>query len=295
MRGDGHIWCGRVNAMNQPYIRLHDGNRIPQIGAGVLRIDNGDVSSVIEMTLEAGYRHIDTAAGYGNEEGVGLGLVRSGFATGENRERLWLTTKLRDSEQGYDSARAAFERQISLLKTDYVDMYMIHWPTPFNWRSEETWKAFTQLRSAGVVKTLGVCNFMPSDLDRLYAAVGEYPTVNQIELHPTFQQREVVEYCKNHGIAVQAYSPMARGADLDAGGCELKKIAENHNATVAQVILAWHLLRGTIIIPKSVHRNRLVENLASLHVSLNEKEMAFIDSLNTNTRAGHDPATFSYS
>lgn len=281
--------------MNQPYIRLHDGNRIPQIGAGVLRIDNGDVSAVVEDALEVGYRHIDTAAGYGNEEGVGLGLERSGFAHGENRERIWITTKLRDSEQGYDSALKAFERQLKLLKTDYVDMYMIHWPTPFDWRSEETWKAFTELRASGVVKTLGVCNFMPSDLDRLYAAVGEYPTVNQIELHPTFQQCEVVEYCKQHGIAVQAYSPMARGADLDAGGSKLAKIAERHDASVAQVILAWHLRRGTIIIPKSVHKVRLAENLNSMHIALSESEMAFIDGLNTTTRAGHDPATFSYS
>lgn len=281
--------------MNQPYIRLNDGNRIPQIGAGVLRIDNGDVSEVVETALEVGYRYIDTAAGYGNEEGVGLGLERAGFASGENRARIWLTTKLRDSEQGYDSALRAFDRQLKLLKTDYVDMYMIHWPTPFDWRSEETWKAFTELRSAGVVKTLGVCNFMPTDVDRLYNAVGEYPAVNQIELHPTFQQREVVAYCKEHGIAVQAYSPMARGADLNAGGEELEKIAQNHHSTVAQVILAWHLERGTIIIPKSVHKNRLVENLESMHVGLNDAEMSFIDGLNTLTRAGHDPATFSYS
>ncbi|MFC0265272.1 aldo/keto reductase [Alloscardovia macacae] len=278
-----------------PAITLNDGRSIPQIGAGVLRIDNGDVARVVQNALEVGYRHIDTAAGYGNEDGVGRGLAEAGFATGENRERLWLTTKLRDSEQGYDSARKAFDRQLALLRTDYVDMYMIHWPTPFDWRSEETWRAFTELRADGRVKTLGVCNFMPSDLDRLYAEVGEYPAVNQIELHPTFQQRDVVEYCRDHGIAVQAYSPMARGADLTAGGAELENIAKNHQATVAQIILAWHLQNGTIIIPKSVHRDRLAENLASAQITLTSQDIAFLDSLNTQTRAGHDPATFSYS
>ncbi|WP_018143354.1 aldo/keto reductase [Alloscardovia criceti] len=276
-------------------VQLHDGLSIPQIGAGVLRIDNDDVSRVVEDALEVGYRHIDTAAGYGNEEGVGQGLINAGFAQGDNRTSLWLTTKLRDSEQGYDSALRAFERQLKLLQTDYVDMYMIHWPTPFDWRSDKVWKAFTELRQSGVVKTLGVCNFMPSDLDRLFDQMGEYPTVNQIELHPTFQQREVVQYCIEHGIAVEAYSPMARGADLTAGGAQLESIAHKHNASVAQVILAWHISHNTVIIPKSVHKQRLEENLASAQISLDAQDIAFIDGLNTSTRAGHDPSTFSYS
>lgn len=279
----------------QLLVELNDGRSIPQIGVGVLRIENGDVSEVVEDALQVGYTHIDTAAGYGNEDGVGVGIERSGYSTGEQREKLWLTTKLRDSEQGYDSALRAFERQLGLLRTDYIDMYMIHWPTPFDWRSEETWKAFTRLRDESVVRTLGVCNFMPSDLERLYQAVGEYPAVNQIELHPTFQQRNVVEYCAEHGIAVQAYSPMARGADLTAGGERLEEIARAHQATVAQIILAWHLAHGTIIIPKSVHKERLIENLASSTIALSQEDIEFIDSLDTPHRAGHDPATFSYS
>ncbi len=279
----------------QLLVELNDGRSIPQIGVGVLRIENGDVSEVVEDALQVGYTHIDTAAGYGNEDGVGVGIERCGYSTGEQREKLWLTTKLRDSEQGYDSALRAFERQLGLLRTDYIDMYMIHWPTPFDWRSEETWKAFTRLRDESVVRTLGVCNFMPSDLERLYQAVGEYPAVNQIELHPTFQQRNVVEYCAEHGIAVQAYSPMARGADLTAGGERLEEIARAHQATVAQIILAWHLAHGTIIIPKSVHKERLIENLASSTIALSQEDIEFIDSLDTPHRAGHDPATFSYS
>ena len=200
-----------------PRITLSDGQRIPQIGLGVLRIGNGDVSAVVRAALESGYRHIDTAAGYGNEEGTGDGIRCAGFAAGKPRESLWVTTKVRDSQQGYDQTLRAFDAQLESLGLDYVDMYMIHWPTPFNWRSGDTWRAMAQLRSQGLVKSIGVCNFMPEHLDRLYGEVGEYPVINQIELHPTWQQRQAVEYCTHHGIAVQAYSPMARGADLTAG------------------------------------------------------------------------------
>ena len=194
-----------------PMIRLHDGAEIPQVGLGVLRIDDEGVTPVVESALAAGYRHIDGAAGYNNEGGVGRALVNAGYATGERRRDLWVTTKLRDSEQGYDSALKAFDRQIGLLQLEYVDMYMIHWPTPFDWRSGETWKAFVRLREEGRVRTLGVCNFLPEHLERLHEETGEWPTVNQIELHPTWQQREVTAFCREHGIAVEAYSPMARG------------------------------------------------------------------------------------
>ena len=169
---------------------------------------------VVESALEAGYRHIDGAAGYNNEAGVGRALAASGYNKGAKRETLWVTTKLRDSQQGYDSALKAFDNSLKLLQLDYVDMYMIHWPTPFDWRSTDTWKAFVKLRDEGMARTLGVCNFMPADLKRLHEETGAWPAVNQIELHPTWQQREVVAFCKEHGIAVEAYSPMARGADL---------------------------------------------------------------------------------
>ena len=275
-----------------PLITLHDGSRIPQIGLGVLRIDDEGVVPVVESALAIGYRHIDGAAGYNNEEGVGRALAATGYNTGEQRESLWMTTKLRDSEQGYDSAMRAFDRSLELLQLDYVDMYMIHWPTPFDWRSGETWKAFAKLREDGRVRTLGVCNFMPEHLDRLYEETGEYPTVNQIELHPTWQQRDVVEYCHSHDIAVEAYSPMARGADLANGVIE--RIAEAHGVTPAQVILRWHIENGTIIIPKSVHTERQRENLDLFGFSLTPQEHAEIDALDGPTRAGHDPMTFTY-
>ena len=277
-----------------PMIRLHDGAEIPQVGLGVLRIDDEGVTPVVESALAAGYRHIDGAAGYNNEGGVGRALVNAGYATGERRRELWVTTKLRDSEQGYDSALKAFDRQIGLLQLEYVDMYMIHWPTPFDWRSGETWKAFVRLREEGRVRTLGVCNFLPEHLERLHEETGEWPTVNQIELHPTWQQREITAFCREHGIAVEAYSPMARGADLNAGSGTIERIAAAHGVSPAQIILRWHIENGTIIIPKSVHANRQRENLDLFGFALTEEEHAAIDALDGPTRAGHDPLTFSY-
>ena len=277
-----------------PMIRLHDGAEIPQVGLGVLRIDDEGVTPVVESALAAGYRHIDGAAGYNNEGGVGRALVNAGYATGERRRDLWVTTKLRDSEQGYDSALKAFDRQIGLLQLEYVDMYMIHWPTPFDWRSAETWKAFVRLREEGRVRTLGVCNFLPEHLERLHEETGEWPTVNQIELHPTWQQREVTAFCREHGIAVEAYSPMARGADLNAGNGTIERIAAAHGVSPAQIILRWHIENGTIIIPKSVHAERQRENLDLFGFELTPEEHAAIDALDGPTRAGHDPLTFSY-
>lgn len=283
-----------MTVFHTPMVTLSDGNLIPQIGLGVLRIDDEGVTPVVESALEAGYRHIDGAAGYNNEAGVGRALKNTGFTEGELRKGLWVTTKLRDSEQGYDSARKAFDRQLDLLQLDYVDMYMLHWPTPFDWRSGETWKAFNEFRAEGRVRTLGVCNFLPEHLERLHKETGEYPAVNQIELHPTWQQREVVAYCKAHNIAVEAYSPMARGADLNAGDGVIERIARAHGVTEAQVILRWHIENGTIIIPKSVHADRQRQNLDLFGFVLDPDEHAAIDALDGPTRAGHDPMTFTY-
>ncbi len=188
---------GHINPANVPDIALKDGHSIPQVGLGVLRIDDEGVVPVVESALEAGYRHIDGAAGYNNEAGMGRALAASGYNKGAKRETLWVTTKLRDSQQGYDSALKAFDNSLELLQLDYVDMYMIHWPTPFDWRSTDTWKAFVKLRDEGMARTLGVCNFMPADLKRLHEETGAWPAVNQIELHPTWQQREVVAFCKS--------------------------------------------------------------------------------------------------
>ncbi|WP_044098213.1 aldo/keto reductase [Bifidobacterium bohemicum] len=267
---------------------------IPQIGLGVLRISDEDVEGVVTDALAAGYRHIDAAAGYNNESGVGRALATNGFNEGRARRNLWVTTKLRDSEQGYDDALRAFDRQLGLLGLDYVDMYMIHWPTPFNWRSSETWRAFERLRGEGRVRTLGVCNFLPEHLERLHDETGQWPAVNQIELHPTWQQRDVVGFCKAHDIAVEAYSPMARGADLNAGDGTVARIAQSHGVSAAQIVLRWHIENGTIIIPKSVHSFRQRENLDLFGFALTQAEHAAIDALDGPARAGHDPLTFTY-
>lgn len=234
---------GHINPANVPDIALKDGHSIPQVGLGMLRIDDEGVAPVVESALEAGYRHIDGAAGYNNEAGVGRALAASGYNTGAKRETLWVTAKLRDE---------------------------------------------------GMARTLGVCNFMPADLKRLHEETGAWPAVNQIELHPTWQQREVVAFCKEHGIAVEAYSPMARGADLNAGDGTIEKIAAAHEVSPAQVILRWHIESGTIIIPKSVHADRQKENLNLFGFALTADEHAAIDALDGPTRAGHDPLTFTY-
>ena len=230
-------------AASVPGIKLNDGNVIPQIGLGLLRIENDDVAPVVKSALAAGYRHIDGAAGYNNEGGVGRALAETGFNKGRKRSHLWVTTKLRDE---------------------------------------------------GRVKTLGVCNFLPEHLTRLYEETGEWPAVNQIELHPTWQQREVVAFCKEHGIAVEAYSPMARGVDLKAGNGTIARIAEAHEVSPAQVLLRWHIENGTIIIPKAVPSERQRQNLDLFGFALTLDEHAAIDALDGPERAGHDPRTFSY-
>ena len=277
-----------------PRIELRDGNSIPQIGLGVLHINQEDAPQIVGRALEAGYRHLDCAAGYENEKAIGAALRQTGFNTGEKRKSLWVTTKVKDSEQGYDSTLAAFKRQSGDLGLDYVDMYMIHWPTPFNWRSDETWRAFCTLRDEGKVRTLGVCNFLPEHLERLHKQTGEWPAVDQIELHPTFQQRNVVDFCREHNIAVEAYEPLARGADLTAGDGLRDRIAAAHHVSVAQVILRWELEEGFILIPKSAHLSRQIENANSVDFALTADEHEAVSALNTNTRVGHDPQTFTY-
>lgn len=286
---------GEKKMAGVPQLKLSDGRCIPQIGLGVLRIPDDLTDQVVESALSVGYRHIDTAAGYGNEAGVGRAVKAAGFTSADLRSSLWLTTKLRDSEQGFDSVLRAFDRQIHLLGTDYIDMYMIHWPTPFDWRADQTWKAFDRLRDEGRVRTLGVCNFLKTDLERLHSETGEYPAVDQIELHPTWQQRDLVAFCRSRKMMVEAYSPLARGADLHAGRGVIDRIARSHGRSPAQIVLRWHVENGTVIIPKSVHRSRQEENLDLFGFSLTPDEHAAIDALDGPERAGHDPRTYSYS
>ncbi|NUP75500.1 MAG: aldo/keto reductase [Sinomonas sp.] len=264
-------------------VTLNNGVTIPQLGFGVFKVAPEETQRVVEEALEAGYRHIDTAAAYRNEAGVGAAIAASGIP----REDLFITTKLRNGEQGH--AREAFERSLETLRLDYVDLYLIHWPVPSQGLFVSAWNAMEQLYSAGHILSIGVSNFLAEHLEALLAASRVVPAVNQIELHPTFQQRELVAASAAHGIAIEAYSPLGQGADLDSAPVE--QLAKKHGASPAQIVLAWHLAKGTIVIPKSANPARIRENLGAARLDLAPAEVAELDSLDAGLRIGGDPAT----
>lgn len=217
---------------------------IPQIGFGTFQIPPEDTQRAVEEALEIGYRHIDTAAAYYNEERVGDALRATGMAN-----KVWVTTKLRNCDQGYDPARIAFEESRRKLGVDVVDMYLIHWPFPAVDLYKETWKALLKLQEEGAIRVAGVSNFLPEHLQAVIDDSGETPTVNQIEVHPRFSQPDNLAFCKAHGITVEAYSPLGHGKDIESE--PVVSAAEAHNVTPAQVVLRWHMQEGRIIIPKS--------------------------------------------
>ena len=251
-----------------PSLTLHDGVEIPQLGFGVFQVPPEETQSVVELALEAGYRHIDTAAAYRNEKGVGAALAASGLP----REEVFVTTKLWNSQQGYDSALEAFEASLGRLGLDHVDLYLIHWPVPSEDRFVDTWRAFERIHEEGRARTIGVSNFRIEDLERLEAETDTRPTVNQVELHPRFQQAELRAWHAEHGIATEAWSPLAQGELLD--DATIAAIAERHDKTPAQAILRWHLQLGNVVIPKSVTPERIRENLELFDFELSDEEMA---------------------
>lgn len=271
-----------------PMIELNNGVSIPQVGFGVFQIPDARTQEAVEAALEAGYRHIDTAAAYYNEAGVGAAVRASGLP----REEVFVTTKLRNGDQGHDSALRAFEDSRRALGLDYVDLYLIHWPVPSQDRYVETWRAFEKLLADGVVRAIGVSNFLPEHLDRLLAETDVVPAVNQIELHPTFQQRPTQEASRKAGIAVEAYSPLGQGADLDDP--VVTAIADRLGVTPAQVVLRWHVQQGTIVIPKSVNPQRMRENIDLFGFELTDEDMAAISGLDSPHRIGADPATAAF-
>ena len=269
-----------------PTIELHDGIEIPQLGFGVFQVAPDDTQGVVEEALEAGYRHIDTAAAYRNEAGVGAAIAASGIA----REDIFVTTKLWNSQQGYGSTLEAFETSVEKLGMDYVDLYLIHWPVPSEDRFVETWRAFERIQVEGRARTIGVSNFRIEDLRRLDGEAEKRPTVNQVELHPRLQQAELRAWHAEHGIATEAWSPLAQGALLDDE--TIVGIAEGHGKTPAQAILRWHIQLGNIVIPKSVTPERIHQNLDIFDFELSDEEMTAIASLDTGERTGPDPSTF---
>jgi 2,5-diketo-D-gluconate reductase A len=270
-----------------PDLRLNNGVCIPQLGFGVFQVSQDQTQRVVEDALQAGYRHIDTAAAYGNEAGVGAAIAASGIA----REEIFITTKLRNGEHG--SADQAFEASRRALGVDVVDLYLIHWPVPSQALFVQAWQSMEKIYAAGGVRAIGVSNFLPEHLDTLVAAAMLVPAVNQIELHPTFQQPAACARSRSHGIAVEAYSPLGRGADLTEA--TVTGLAREHGVTPAQVVLGWHLGVGNIAIPKTTHPERMRENLAAAEVVLSRDELDAIGALDSGARIGADPAKASFS
>jgi 2,5-diketo-D-gluconate reductase A len=273
--------------VQQTHIRLNDGVTIPQIGFGVWQVDSGDAPKAVLKAIQTGYRSIDTAAIYGNEEGVGMGLRDAGVP----RDQLFITTKLWNDRQGAKSALQAFDESLKKLRLEYVDLYLIHWPTPRANLYVETWKAFAEIKNSGRAKSVGVSNFQIPHLQRLLDETGIVPSLNQVELHPRFQQKALREFHAGHNIATEAWSPLGRGRatkdPLIAG------IAAMHGRTPAQVTLRWHLQNGLIAIPKSVTPSRIQENFDVFSFELTEDDMAKIATLDNNRgRIGPDPDLF---
>jgi diketogulonate reductase-like aldo/keto reductase len=270
-----------------PTLTLNDGVEIPQLGFGTWQIPAEDAQSVVEHAIATGYRHIDTAAAYKNEEGVGAALKASGVS----RDELFVTTKLWNADQGYDSTLKAFDASMEKLGLDVLDLYLIHWPTPARELYLDTWRAFEKLQADGRVRSIGVSNFQPAHLDALAAKSEVVPSVNQIELHPFLTQRELRDYHRAHGIHTEAWSPLAQGGELlkhDA----VAEIAGRHGKTPAQAILRWHLQIGNIIFPKSVTASRVEENFDVFDFELSSEDLTVFEGLNKNERTGPDPDEF---
>ena len=270
----------------QTMIALNNGVQIPQLGFGTFRVSEDVTQQVTEEALKAGYRHIDTAAGYYNEAGVGNALKASGLA----REDVFLTTKLRNGDQGYDNALAAFESSRAALGVDVIDLYLIHWPVPSKGLAGETWKAFEKLYADGAVRAIGVSNFMPHHLEELIANSDIVPAVNQFEIHPTLQQRAAQDACRQHGVAIEAYGPIGQGEDLALPA--IVDIAAAHGVTPAQVVLRWHIQEGRIAIPKSNTPSRIAENFDIFGFELSPEQVAAIDALEAGNRMYPDPDAF---
>jgi diketogulonate reductase-like aldo/keto reductase len=268
-----------------PHLTLNNGVTIPQLGFGVYQVPAEDTATV-GAALEAGYRSIDTAAVYGNETGVGRAIAESGIA----REDLFVTTKVWNTDQGYDATLRAFDASLDRLGLDHVDLYLIHWPAPAEDRYLDTWRALERLAADGRVRAAGVSNFQPAHLRRLLDHSELVPAVNQIELHPAFQQAELRELHAELGIATEAWSPLARGAVLDDEA--ITTLAERHGKTPSQVVLRWHLQLGNVVIPKSVTPSRIAENIDVFDFVLGDDEMASLAALDRGLRTGPDPDVF---
>ncbi|MFD1944773.1 aldo/keto reductase [Paradevosia shaoguanensis] len=273
----------------QTKVTLRDGNVIPQIGLGVWQVDPAITERVVTDGIKAGYRSIDTAEGYGNEEGVGAAIRNAGVA----RSELFITSKLRNGGHARDLALKSFDDTMKKLGIEQIDMFLIHWPVPSQDKYVEAWKVFVELQKQGRIKSIGVSNFNPDHIERIVGETGVTPVVNQIELHPTFQQTKNRPFYKQHNIAVESWSPLGSGADLKNPA--IGEIANKHGKSIAQVIIRWHLQEGFIVIPKSIHANRMQENIDVFDFELDAGDMTRIRGLDDpKGRVGADPATAAF-
>lgn len=268
-----------------PHLTLNDGRRLPQIGFGTWPLDDAQAQQAVQAALACGYRLIDTAARYGNETGVGRGIVASGVA----RAEVQLTSKLRGSEHGYDSTLRAFDATLAALGTDYLDLYLIHWPLPMRGLYVDTWRAFVRLRDEGRIGSIGVSNFQPAHIERLLAETGVLPAVNQIELHPDFTQADLRAWHAQQGIAIECWSPLGRGEVLK--DATVAQIAQKHGRSAAQILLRWHVQHGLVAIPKSQDPARMKQNLAVFDFALDADDLAALARLDGEHRQGGDPDT----
>ncbi|MBM7831492.1 2,5-diketo-D-gluconate reductase A [Agromyces cerinus] len=268
-----------------PRIQLNDGHSIPQLGFGVFKVDPDETVRIVSGALEVGYRHIDTARIYGNEEGVGTALAESGIA----REELFITTKLWNTDHGTQSTFDAFDASLDRLGLDYVDLYLIHWPSPKGDRYVEAWKALEQIRVSGRARSIGVSNFLVPHLERLLAETDVVPAVDQIELHPAHQQPATAAFAEQHGIAIEAWGPLGQGKYPLFEVPEVADAAETHGKTPAQVVIRWHLQRGHIVFPKSNRRERMAENFDVFDFELSDAEVQAITALEREGRVGSHP------
>jgi 2,5-diketo-D-gluconate reductase A len=266
-----------------PLIPLADGRQIPQLGLGVYKVEDDTAARIVEGAIDAGYRHVDTAKLYFNEAGVGAGVRASGIP----REELFVTTKVWNDDHGYDETLRAFDASLNLLGMDYVDLYLIHWPAPKQNRYLDTWRALESLKRDGRARSIGVSNFTTAHLENLLANSVETPVINQVEIQPWLQQRELREFDAAHGIVTESWSPLARGRVL--GDPTLEAIGEKHGKSSAQVVLRWHVQQGLIVIPKSNSIDRIRENSRVFDFELDDTDLAAIAALETGERTGSNP------
>jgi diketogulonate reductase-like aldo/keto reductase len=270
-----------------PDLTMNDGHTIPQLGFGVFQIPQDETEVAVTTALKEGYRLIDTAQGYQNEEGVGAALKASDLS----RDEVFVTTKLTNSEQGYDKTMAAFDASMAKLGIDVLDLFLIHWPLPMFDQFVDTWRAFERLQADGRIRSIGVSNFEIEHFERLFAETAVVPAVNQVELHPQFPQAELRAFHAEHGILTESWGPIGQGKGLLENE-HVAKVARRKDRTPAQVVLRWHLQLGLVVIPKSVTPSRIAENFAVFDFELDDDDLAEIAAVETGERLGPDPKTF---